>query len=437
MRSSRKTAGYIVAVLLLAFIGFVLYLSFQRYGLWTLLYIPEAAILLMCFYVFIPVLLYFAGYARIRKMFTPSVNHSGEEKKFFTLLVPAHNEERVLPALLESLNRQTYPRENYQVVVVADRCNDKTAEITKNFGAICLERFAEIDSNKQDALRYGMLHFNFSSDFQEGFVCIIDADCEADSNFLREMNQQLTKNSNVVAIQSYRYVKNKFESNITILDAAAEALRNRVFCAPRKWMGASVFINGSGVAFKKTLFEKLLDISGNHLAEDKEWKAYLSERHTKVDYCAPARLAYEAVASQKTFQKQRRRWIGSHMDMIRKHGWKTLSQSIINLNGMQFDFFCSLMQVPRSLLLAFTLLFATLDFIYSPTSFIPHWGWIIVVVGLIFYGVLGLFLAKARPKDYLSVPYFLSLVSGIVKTSFISIIGRGTLKWKATRSDDE
>lgn len=392
--------------------------------------------MLMCLYVFFPVLVYFAGYSKIKKMFVLSKPEEDIKRNYFTIIIPAHNEERVLPSLLASLESQVYLKDYYQVVVVADRCTDKTRQIAEIYGATCLNRSSPNTSNKQEALRYAILHFPFTPNFENGFVCIIDADCEAHPHFLQEINRHVAINKKVVAIQSFRYVKNMNESNITKLDAAAEALRNKIFCAPRKLVGASVFINGSGVVFKKPLFEKLLNISGNHLAEDKEWKAYLCERKTIVDYCAPARLGYEAVTDQKTFQKQRNRWISSHVAMLKKHAWKTFSQSILNLNVMQFDFFCSLMQVPRSLLLAFTLLFAALDFMYSPTSFLPHWAWIIMVFGLIFYGIFGFYLANAKPKDYLSVPYFLKLVSGIVKTTVVSFIGKGVSQWKPTRSND-
>ncbi|MEP6675983.1 MAG: glycosyltransferase family 2 protein [Ferruginibacter sp.] len=370
-------------------------------------------------------------------MFISSLPDVDEEKKFFTVLIPAHNEGRLIPAMLESLNKQTYSKTHYQVVVVADRCVDNTAELTRKYGAVCLERFTDIPSNKHEALRYAMHEFNFAPDFNEGYVCIIDADCEADPDFLREMNLQLTKDPKIEAMQSYRFVKNKYESTVTVLDGAAEALRNWVFCAPRKWLGASVFVNGSGVLFKKPLFEKLVDLPGHSLAEDKEWKAYLSERNIKVNYCPCARLSYEAVASEKGFQHQRKRWIGSHIDMIKRYGWKTLIQSVLNLNFNQFDFFCSLMQIPRSLLLAFTILFCTMDFFVPQSSLIPHWGWMIFVIALILYGMLGLKLSNARRKDYLSMPYVLSLVSGIVKTTFLSFAGKSVSNWDATRQSNE
>jgi cellulose synthase/poly-beta-1,6-N-acetylglucosamine synthase-like glycosyltransferase len=433
MLSPRRIAGVVVFTVLIVLVMYAFYVSFREVGFWTLLYIPEMAILLMCLYVFLPALLFFAGRSKIKKSFISTLPETDKQRSFFTLLIPAHNEERLLPVLLESLKNQTYAKEYYQVVVVADNCQDKTMLIAEMYGVNCLNRSTTYISNKQNALRYAVETFNFTSNFQEGYVCIIDADCDAHPDFLRELNHLLIQNTKTVAMQSYRYVKNVYESNITLLDGAAEALRNWVFCAPRKLGGLSVFGNGSGIVFKKTLFDKLIHLPGLHLAEDKEWNAYLAEHKTKVEYCACARLGYEAVASKKDFQKQRKRWIGSHIDMMKTYSWKMFTQSILNLNLMQFDCFCALMQIPRSLLLVSCLIFSILNFSVPHSSFLPHWGWLVVMCCLILYGILGLYLIKARKKDYLAIPYVLNLVYGIIKTTLISFIGKGSSQWNATR----
>jgi cellulose synthase/poly-beta-1,6-N-acetylglucosamine synthase-like glycosyltransferase len=430
---TRRIAGCIVIVILIVLLMCVFYVSFRDYGFWTILYIPETAILLMSLYVFLPALVFFAARTTIKKNFTSSLPQTDTEKNFFTLLVPAHNEERLLPALLESLKNQSYAKENYQIVVIADNCKDSTSLIAEMYHVNCLQRSTHNPSSKQEALQYAMGNFNFTPGFRDGYVCIIDADCEAHPDFLREMNFQLMKNKKAAAIQSYRYVKNVYESHITLLDAAGEALRNWVFCAPRKLAGASVFGNGSGILFERGLFEKLVNLPGSHLAEDKEWNMYLSEHNTKVDYCACARIGYEAVSLKKDFQRQRKRWIGSHFAMMKTYSWKMLTQSILNLNFMQFDCFCALVQVRRSLLLVSCLLFCILNFLVPHSSFLPHGSWIIIMVCLVLYGMLGLYLVKARRKDYLVVLAVFPLVSDVLKTLFMSAIGKQVSQWNATR----
>jgi len=49
-----------------------------------------------------------------------------------TIIVPAYNEERVLPAKIENLRTLDYPRERLQVIFVSDGSTDRTNEILKN-----------------------------------------------------------------------------------------------------------------------------------------------------------------------------------------------------------------------------------------------------------------------------------------------------------------
>src|SRR5260370_331616 len=56
------------------------------------------------------------------------------------VLVPAHDEEGLVGRCLASLQAQTYPRSSYRVVVIADNCSDRTAELARAGGAGVLER---------------------------------------------------------------------------------------------------------------------------------------------------------------------------------------------------------------------------------------------------------------------------------------------------------
>ena len=49
-----------------------------------------------------------------------------------SLIVPAHNEEKVLPAKIENLRELDFPRDRLQVVFVSDGSEDGTNEILQN-----------------------------------------------------------------------------------------------------------------------------------------------------------------------------------------------------------------------------------------------------------------------------------------------------------------
>ncbi|GAE89490.1 glycosyltransferase [Acetivibrio straminisolvens JCM 21531] len=56
------------------------------------------------------------------------------------MIVAAHNEEAVIAHIVDSLFRQNYPRNLFDVFVIADNCTDRTAEIAEEHGAIVYRR---------------------------------------------------------------------------------------------------------------------------------------------------------------------------------------------------------------------------------------------------------------------------------------------------------
>ncbi|MDP2671011.1 MAG: glycosyltransferase family 2 protein [bacterium] len=57
------------------------------------------------------------------------------EYYFLSIVIPALNEEKYLPACLSSLNSQDYPKDKYEVIVVNNDSTDRTAEIATEMGA--------------------------------------------------------------------------------------------------------------------------------------------------------------------------------------------------------------------------------------------------------------------------------------------------------------
>ena len=71
-----------------------------------------------------------------------------KEHKFMAI-IPAHNEEKVIKNLIESLKEQNYPKDKLDIYVIADNCTDNTAPIAKNAGAIVYERTESRAQNKR------------------------------------------------------------------------------------------------------------------------------------------------------------------------------------------------------------------------------------------------------------------------------------------------
>ena len=67
-------------------------------------------------------------------------SHQHTAATTFILLIPAHNEELLISTLLQSIHAQNYPKNMYEIVVVADNCTDQTAHIARREGAKTYEK---------------------------------------------------------------------------------------------------------------------------------------------------------------------------------------------------------------------------------------------------------------------------------------------------------
>ena len=77
-----------------------------------------------------------------------------DKQNRFMAIIPAHNEEAVVANLIESLKKQNYPKDLYDIYVIADNCTDNTAKVARDAGAIVYERFDEEKKTKGYALQW-------------------------------------------------------------------------------------------------------------------------------------------------------------------------------------------------------------------------------------------------------------------------------------------
>ncbi|MEJ7660243.1 MAG: hypothetical protein WKG07_11800 [Hymenobacter sp.] len=68
-------------------------------------------------------------------------------------------------------------------------------------------------------------------------VCVLDADCQLDPPFLAELDREFSRPGAAPVLQASRRVGNAFESDVTVLDAAAEAMRQQVMSGTRRLLG--------------------------------------------------------------------------------------------------------------------------------------------------------------------------------------------------------
>ena len=166
-----------------------------------------------------------------------------EKQNRFMAIIPAHNEAAVVRNLIESLKNQNYPKELYDIYVIADNCTDNTAQIARDAGAIVFERFDDTKKTKGFALQW-FLKQKIEENAPYDAFCVFDADNIADVNFLKAMNKKLCQGENVV--QGYRDIKNPTDNWITAGYAIFYWTMNRFYHLARYNLGLSPLLNGTG-----------------------------------------------------------------------------------------------------------------------------------------------------------------------------------------------
>lgn len=163
----------------------------------------------------------------------------------FVIMVPAHNEERLLPQLLQNLSQLDYPHELYTVHVVADNCTDRTAELGRQGGATVHERFNSELRGKGYALEW-LLQRIWEHGEPHDAVLILDADSVVSANFLRVMDTRLAGGERV--IQGYYAVRQPEGAWSTGLRAVALTLLHYLRPQGRMMLGGSTGLKEIGRA---------------------------------------------------------------------------------------------------------------------------------------------------------------------------------------------
>ncbi|OPZ94864.1 MAG: Beta-monoglucosyldiacylglycerol synthase [Firmicutes bacterium ADurb.Bin419] len=231
-------------------------------------------------------------------------------QKKFALIIAAHNEEKVIGHVIESLHRQNYPKELYDVYVIADNCSDNTAQIAADHGALVYKRANTDLRGKGHALEW-MFAKIFAMSEKYDAISVFDADNLVTSNFLLEMNAKLCQGYKVV--QGYIDSKNPYDSWITCSYSIAFWLSNRIFQLPRHNLGLSCSLCGTGFCVDVETLKKI-GWGATCLTEDLEFTMKLALSNLKVAWAHNAIVYDEKPLTLKQSWNQRKRWMQGHAD---------------------------------------------------------------------------------------------------------------------------
>ena len=309
-------------------------------------------------------ILMMASFSRQKGLKNPKPTSTRPPKTKFLVAIPAHNEENVIKKTVASLTQQNYPKELFDIMVVADHCTDKTALYAKQAQAKVFERshlprgskglalndlFSSIDLTPYDA------------------VVIFDADSKVAPSFLSHFDKKFLEGSSCV--QGNHVIINPESGPYSALTWAMFVSEIRLKCFGRSRLGLSSKNLGDAIAIRTDLIKSIG--WGNGLADDAEVRSRVILKGHKIDYVHAAVSYGEATSDWQALTVQRTRWVAGTNHSNKSHRLKLLKKAIFDFDIVAFDAFIDSYLPSFSLLMLTSLSALTLSAFASLAGLLP------------------------------------------------------------------
>jgi cellulose synthase/poly-beta-1,6-N-acetylglucosamine synthase-like glycosyltransferase len=270
--------------------------------------------------------LFFALLGRRVAKFPPIQSVADQDPARFLVLVPAHNEEQCIAATVASLTAQQYPSDRYKIIVIADNCSDKTAQVVREMGAEAWERQNLSDRGKGQALRWAL---DLAKDLEFDAVVFIDADTTVDSRLLSQFNHRIK--SGAQAMQARYDFELKDEQWFSILSHASKTAEAALFWTPRQHLNLTCFIQGNGFCLSRSLLQRI-PWAAYSIVEDIEYSIQLVLAGERIHFVDEARVISRPTQSLGDAFPQRLRWASGTFPIMARYIPQLLMGGIVRGN---------------------------------------------------------------------------------------------------------
>lgn len=249
------------------------------------------------------------------------------------IVISARNESKVIGNLIKSIQANDYPKELYNIFVMADNCTDNTADICRELGCIVFERNDLEKIGKGYALNFlfNRLHNEkqFAPIVPEAYI-VLDADNIIKPNFITEMNK--VYDSGYEMVTSYRNTKNFGKNWITAgygywFLHEAKHLNNS-----RMALKSSCAISGTGFLISTDVVKEYDNWSFFTLTEDIQCSTEYAMTKRKIGYSGDAELFDEQPETLRQSWRQRERWAKGFYQVFGKNGRKLIGKALTNFS---------------------------------------------------------------------------------------------------------
>ena len=241
-------------------------------------------------------------------------------------VIPAYNESSVIKSTVEDvIKSQKYPRDKFDVYVVADNCTDNTADLAREAGAIVLIHNDPDPAHHMAAypLKYG-IDYILKNDKDAELVIHLDADNHINPEYSQLMNDAYQ--SGVDFARPYEGAINGNQNFFTKACAFFYAFDSRFGGRGKEVLGLSARVNGSGATMSRRMLEETNGYDSVTISDDTEFTMNRLIEGRKAHFVEAA-VVYEDMPSTGADTNARNTRIGKGMKILFKLKAKLMLKS--------------------------------------------------------------------------------------------------------------
>lgn len=241
----------------------------------------------------------------------------------YGIIIPAHNEEKVVANLIRSIRETSYPQDKLVIFVLADNCNDHTFEVASKEDCIVYKRNDPLNVGKSYGLNFIFKKILTDENFNdlEAFF-IFDADNLVTKDYFIEMNKMFDLGYEVST--SFRNSKN-YGSSFSSMGQSISFFREAcIIHKSRSYMKMGTYVSGTGFYLSRNILLSNKGWNWFTLVEDIEFSIVCAIDNINIGYNENAIFYDEQPIKFMDSINQRARWCKGTVQCFFKYEGKLI-----------------------------------------------------------------------------------------------------------------
>ena len=355
----------------------------------------------LIFFAIVSLTVAYMGIFALASMFSQhqDVPKTRQENRFI-ILIPAYRNGASALQTVRSILGQTYPQRLFDVTVIADQLDEMSnfhlaqqpiTLLTPNFSKSSRAKSLQLAVNNLPQFKL------------YDIAVVLNPGNLVEPEFLTQLNDAYEA-AGTKAIQCHLVSQNR-DTVSARLSAIFEEINNSIFRRGHITLGLSAAAASSAMVFDFNWFKTNI-MSTKTSWDDKELEARLLRQHIFVDYFDDIMVYSEKTRSAEDFNRQRRRWLLSHLSTIVRN-IRFLPGAILQRHYDLIDKILQWMLMPRMLMMAIILLMGIVLPFIQFTLAIKWWALFAIVLFIFALATPNYLVDDKWDRTFFSVPVIL------------------------------